>query len=182
MADLEKAIQIRRFRGETEIALDIERLVTESDARNEWVPSLLKRGNKEISAAEYVRMVFYPSVCFYAFDTDAKKVAGVAGYREKSKESFVERGIIDNRDEPCFSSMLIDMDYRRLGLGMLLINARCEHAQQKGHQTIIARTWTTNEASIRLHLKAGFEVFYTDHDCPDRPEGIGSIYFRRQLV
>jgi phosphinothricin acetyltransferase len=58
----------------------------------------------------------------------------------------------------CESSIYIAPDYRGQGLGKMLLAPLIESAQKIGLRAIIAAIDGTNEVSIRLHKRFGFET------------------------
>ncbi|WP_119304287.1 GNAT family N-acetyltransferase [Dongia deserti] len=55
------------------------------------------------------------------------------------------------------NSVYVAADWRGRGIGSLLLPAIIQHAADRGLHTMIAGIDATNEASLRLHRKFGFE-------------------------
>lgn len=67
------------------------------------------------------------------------------------------------RDRPAYattveSSIYVDPDHHRRGVGLRLMEALVETARSHGFHSIIARVADSNEASVKLHRRAGFDV------------------------
>jgi L-amino acid N-acyltransferase YncA len=55
-------------------------------------------------------------------------------------------------------SIYVHQDARGRGVGRSLLSALIEEARKLDHHVLVARTVASNEASRRLHLRAGFSV------------------------
>ena len=55
------------------------------------------------------------------------------------------------------NSLYVDSAYRRKGAGTALLDALVSAAQAAGYHTMVAGIDATNEASLALHRKAGFQ-------------------------
>lgn len=56
------------------------------------------------------------------------------------------------------NSVYVDPDHRLQGVGLDLLRAIVETARSHGFHSVIARIADAQEASVRLHERAGFEV------------------------
>jgi len=55
------------------------------------------------------------------------------------------------------NSLYVDSSYRRRGAGTVLLGSLLEAAQRAGYHAMVAGIDATNEASLALHRKAGFQ-------------------------
>jgi phosphinothricin acetyltransferase len=67
------------------------------------------------------------------------------------------------RDRPAYattveSSIYVDPTQQRRGVGLLLLESLIETARSHGFHSIIARVAGSSEASVQLHLRAGFDI------------------------
>lgn len=96
-------------------------------------------------------------------------------FQTKADHNFPVIGIVD--DENCLlgfgtygmfrvrpaykycieNSIYVHKDYRRKGLGEILLSELIQHAKMQNFHTIIGVIDATNKASIALHQKFGFE-------------------------
>lgn len=175
-------IGIHKLARETdsEVVLGIEKLIEE--ASNEFPIALLNSGNpSEVFAGLYGK-----GVCFYAIDDG--RVVGVIGYHDKLPQKFVDRGIVSAVNEPYLHSIIVTKSHRR-GLKVYLpLGLAClQNAKGEGFKTLMTRTWyNTNEAPekdkrVMLYVYSGFKIFHVDPNCPDRHQGVGSVYLRMEL-
>jgi L-amino acid N-acyltransferase YncA len=58
-------------------------------------------------------------------------------------------------------SVYVAEEYRRRGVGRVLLGALVEAGRSRGHHALLARISTDNTVSILLHEKLGFEVVGT---------------------
>lgn len=59
------------------------------------------------------------------------------------------------------NSVYIHNEYRKKGIGELLMNQIIKVAEERDYKTLIAAIDETNEASIKLHIKLGFKYVGT---------------------
>ncbi len=65
------------------------------------------------------------------------------------------------RSRPCYAgvaehSVYVDRNGRGVGAGLLALNALAEAFAARGYWKLLSRIFTENEASLRLHQRAGF--------------------------
>lgn len=77
----------------------------------------------------------------------------VAGWASLSR--WNERPAYSNTVE---NSIYIRKDYRRRGIGRMLLGELISYAVKYGHHTIISRIAEGNETSIKMHREAGFDI------------------------
>ena len=75
--------------------------------------------------------------------------------------------------------LAISPDFRNKGLSSLLMNELFEKLQIKKISKIRVITWSTNERSLNLYRKHGFQVFNTKFN--DRGEGVNSVYLEAKI-
>lgn len=73
------------------------------------------------------------------------------------------------RDRPAYSttvedSVYVDPDQQGLGIGRTLLDALVDTARDHGFHSVMARIVGGHEASIALHLSAGFQVVGTERE------------------
>jgi L-amino acid N-acyltransferase YncA len=56
------------------------------------------------------------------------------------------------------NTVFVDPAYQRRGIGQLLLDAIVEEARRVGAHTLIARIEASNEGSIEIHRRAGYEL------------------------
>lgn len=56
------------------------------------------------------------------------------------------------------NTVFVDPAYQRRGIGQLLLDAIVEEARRVGAHTLIARIEASNEVSIEIHRRAGYEL------------------------
>ena len=56
------------------------------------------------------------------------------------------------------NTVFVDPAYQRRGIGQLLLDAIVEEARRVGAHALIARIEASNEASIEIHRRAGYEL------------------------
>lgn len=55
------------------------------------------------------------------------------------------------------NSVYVHRDFRNRGIGKVLLNALLEKGKQGGIHCVLARITADNEASVHMHVQAGFE-------------------------
>jgi phosphinothricin acetyltransferase len=72
------------------------------------------------------------------------------------------RGVVE-------SSVFVDEDYLRKGIGTKLLAKLCEETEKYGYWTLYSAIFSVNIASIELHKKCGFRVIgYREKIAKDR--------------
>ena len=87
--------------------------------------------------------------CRFAAVLD-EKIAGWASLSAVSKRT-VYKGVAE-------VSIYISTDFRRQGIGNLLMNHLIAAAKKEGIWTLQSNIFSENGASIKLHLKSGFRI------------------------
>jgi ribosomal protein S18 acetylase RimI-like enzyme len=73
----------------------------------------------------------------------------------------------------------ISPGFRNNGISSLLMNRLFEKLQIKNISKIRVITWSTNDKSLNLYRKHGFQVFNTAFN--DRGEGVNSVYLEAKV-
>ena len=174
------------YTGQEDIARGIELIIGDAEERGDFKPSLLSRGASILTPAEFANLYFFEGRCYYCAD-ETRKVVGVIGYHETLPEKFVGRGIVEDKNEPYLHTMIVEPHKRGSGVATELVSICSRDALSRSKITMVARTWIhddaskSNTASIKTLTRSGFVEFHRDSNCPDRPQGYGSVYLRKTL-
>lgn len=80
----------------------------------------------------------------------------------------------------CIQFLGVTESFRKKGIGQCLMDRAFQLLHEVGADRVVLRTWSTNAASIHLHLRNGFMIF--DKVFNDRGEGVHTFYFAKSLL
>ncbi len=85
----------------------------------------------------------------------------------------------------CLQELHVAPEFRRQGIGRLLLETLTAHAREQGVRCIVCETQTTDVAAIQFYLAVGFRLegidlaYYTNED---QEQGEVAVFMRKRVV
>lgn len=100
----------------------------------------------------YQELQFNNNFCIVAIDQKLEPPQNVVG------QCTIEKLEWEAGDHVGILGILIQKEYRNLGLGQALIKMAIEEAQRRGKKKMILSTFATNQMGIALYQRCGFHI------------------------
>lgn len=98
--------------------------------------------------------------CRLVYELDGQIVGYTMIAPTSKREAY--RGVVE-------SSIFVDENYLRRGIGTELLKRLCEETEKYGYWTLYAAIFSVNVASIELHKKCGYRIIgYRENIAKDR--------------
>ena len=153
---------LRIINNYSDVDSEIIQFLEENDS--DFYPPLSQR----IQLTSYIELIFAHHGLLILFETDGK-IIGLTGLCFK------------NPDYQYYLKYLaVDKQYRRLGIGNILIQAASNYVKQIGGSQVILTCWSSNARARHVYNKAGFVII--DIKLNDRSPGEHTYIFALDLM
>lgn len=95
--------------------------------------------------------------CILAIGVGSGKIVGGCWCRSVSPENPLRQLLPEWRDVFEISTLFVAPDCRGMNLGAVLVDQACSIMREKGYQGCVSLVWYTRPASVKVHLKVGFQ-------------------------